>query len=70
MIAPKKGDISQEISRSSKAINTLGGKINQVKEIELDEFQDSRCLIIIDKIQKTPEKYPRRPGIPAKKPLL
>jgi 16S rRNA (guanine527-N7)-methyltransferase len=70
MIAPKKGDISQEISRSSSAMNALGGKLNQVREIELEEFRDSRRLVIIDKIRKTPDKYPRRPGIPAKRPIL
>ena len=70
MIAPKKGDISPEIDRSLPAVNTLGGKMNQVKEIRIEEFRDNRCLIIIDKIRSTPDKYPRRPGIPAKRPIL
>ena len=70
LIALKKGDISPEIDRSSQAISALGGKINRVEEIRLEEFQDNRCLVIIDKIQATPHKYPRRPGIPAKRPIL
>lgn len=70
MIAPKKGDISREVDRSSKAITTLGGKINQIKEINLEELPDKRCLVIIEKIQHTPDRYPRRPGIPAKRPVL
>jgi 16S rRNA (guanine527-N7)-methyltransferase len=70
IIAPKKGSISSEIDRASKAIAALGGELNEVKEIKLEEFKDSRYLVIINKINKTPDKYPRRPGIPAKRPIL
>ena len=68
-VAQKKGEISQEITKASKAINVLGGRLNQVKEIELGEFSDERYLVIIDKICPTPEKYPRRPGIPKRRPI-
>jgi 16S rRNA (guanine527-N7)-methyltransferase len=70
MIALKKGGISSEIDRASKAVAALGGKLKEVKEISLEEFQDSRCLVVISKIRETPGKYPRRPGIPAKRPIL
>ena len=68
-IAQKKGDISQEISQSITAVSTLGGSLREIKEVELAEFTDERQLIIIDKISPTPPKYPRRPGIPSKRPL-
>lgn len=68
-VAQKKGEISQEINKASKAINVLGGKLNQVKKIELEEFRDERYLVIFDKIYPTPEKYPRRPGIPKRCPI-
>jgi len=68
-VAQKKGEISQEITKAGKAINVLGGRLNQVKEIELGEFSDERYLVIIDKICPTPEKYPRRPGIPKRRPI-
>jgi 16S rRNA (guanine527-N7)-methyltransferase len=68
-VAQKKGEISQEITKAGKAINVLGGKLNQVMEIELGEFSDERYLVIIDKICPTPEKYPRRPGIPKRRPI-
>ena len=69
LIAQKKGDISQEMDQASRAVNTLGGEINGVLDITLDEFDDDRCLVIIDKVKVTPLKYPRRPGIPTKKPI-
>jgi len=68
-VAQKKGEINQEINKASKAIATLGGKLKQVKKIELKEFSDERYLVIIDKIYATSEKYPRRPGIPKRCPI-
>lgn len=68
-VAQKKGEIKQEVIQASKAIESLGGKLKQVKKIELEELSDERCLVIIDKIYPTPEKYPRRPGIPARRPI-
>ena len=68
-IAQKKGNIDDELSLADKAIAILGGSLREIKTIELEEFADERCLIVIDKIAPTPEQYPRRPGVPGKKPL-
>jgi len=70
LIAQKKGDISQEVHQASRAVNTLGGEMCEVLDINLDEFVDDRHLVIINKVKATPSKYPRRPGIPTKKPIL
>jgi 16S rRNA (guanine527-N7)-methyltransferase len=69
-IAQKKGNIEEEVAKSLKAIDVLGGKLREVKPIVLGELNDNRFLIIIDKIKPTPPRYPRRPGIPAKRPIL
>ena len=68
-IAQKKGDIEQEVDGAQKAIATLGGKFNRIEKIELDEFDGARYLLIIDKIYPTPNKYPRRPGLPNRRPI-
>ena len=69
-IAQKKGDINSEISQAARVISLLGGNLREVKKVDLVEFTDERWLIIIDKVSPTPQQYPRRPGIPAKRPLL
>ncbi len=69
-IAQKKGAINQEISQAGKAISLLGGNLREVKRIDLPEFTDERRLIIINKLSPTPQLYPRRPGIPSKRPLV
>lgn len=69
-IAQKKGTIDLEISQAAKAISLLGGNLREVKRVDLEEFTDERWLITIDKVLPTPQPYPRRPGIPAKRPIL
>ena len=68
-IAQKKGEIDQEINGAKEAIAALGGKLDQIKKIELDEFNEGRYLVIIGKIHPTPNKYPRRPGLPKRRPI-
>jgi 16S rRNA (guanine527-N7)-methyltransferase len=69
-IAQKMGAIGEEVGRASRAIELLGGKLREVKKINLPDFADERYLVIIDKVSPTPAKYPRRPGIPAKRPII
>ena len=68
-IAQKKGEIDREINKAQGTITLMGGKLDQIKKIELDEFSDERYLVIIDKIYPTPSKYPRRPGLPRRRPI-
>jgi len=71
-IAQKKGNIDPEVRSADRAISRLGGKLREVKGVELEELPDERWLVIIDKVSPTPPQYPRRPGMPgmpAKRPL-
>ncbi len=70
VIAQKKGDIQFELEQSLKSIETLGGRLSKVEKINLEGLDDERYLVVIDKVRPTPEKYPRRPGMPEKRPLL
>lgn len=69
-IAQKKGAIETEVAQANAAITMLGGKLREVKRVELDHLGDDRYLVIVDKVSGTLEPYPRRPGIPAKRPLI
>ena len=69
LIAQKKGDNDEEMRSSANAINTLGGGSAKFKSVEIPEFTDKRCLVIVPKVADTPARFPRRPGIPAKRPL-
>ena len=58
-----------EAHSAEKALSVLGGEIKQVLPVELPRVTEPRYLIVVDKVACTPEKYPRKPGIPAKRPL-
>ena len=61
--AYKSKEAKNEIKDAETAIKTLGGKVENI-------FGDEeRNIVIIRKVAATPEKYPRRNGVPAKKPL-
>lgn len=68
-IAWKGSKTNEEINSSANALNLLGGKIVEVKQIIIPNLQEERYLIIIKKERTTPLKYPRRAGTPLKKPL-
>jgi 16S rRNA (guanine527-N7)-methyltransferase len=69
-IAHKKGDIQPEVAQATRAISLLGGELKEVRPVNLPEFPDQRYLVTISKVTSTPEKYPRRAGIPGKRPLV
>ena len=67
-ICMKGPNIEEEMEDSLKAIQYLGGKIENVeKRIINREYE--RNIVIIKKIKKTDKKYPRGQGKPAKEPL-
>lgn len=68
-IAQKKGGIEGEIEAAARAIDILGGRLREVKRVRLEELGEERALVVIDKLTPTPQRYPRRPGIPQKRPL-
>ncbi|MFH1031643.1 MAG: 16S rRNA (guanine(527)-N(7))-methyltransferase RsmG [Chloroflexota bacterium] len=67
-IAQKKEELD-EVQQSARGITLLGGNFREVIKIDLPELPE-RWLVIIEKVSPTPPQYPRRPGIPAKRPLL
>jgi 16S rRNA (guanine527-N7)-methyltransferase len=58
-----------EVAAASKAIAVLGGGEAQISVVHLPETDQAHYLVVIPKIQPTGERYPRRPGMPAKRPL-
>ena len=68
-IAFKGGEADEEIKSASKAIQALGGKKTDVLYFELPENSGSRTLVVIEKVQPTPDKYPRQNGKIKAKPL-
>lgn len=68
-VSYKSGEIEEELSVAKKAIFLLGGKVNEVVPFKLDGTDISRSFVMIGKEKKTPKAYPRKSGMPSKKPL-
>ncbi len=67
-VAPKKGDIEQELARAGAATAVLGGRLRGVREVNIEGLEE-HVLVVLEKTAATPAAYPRRPGMPAKRPL-
>ena len=70
MLAQKGEGAAIEVQASDAATNALGGEVRHLLPLELRGIAETRYLVVIDKVAATPEKYPRRPGMPKKRPIM
>ena len=79
ILAMKGEGVEEEYEDSLIAIRILGGGEGFIKEVQLklntavDSSLGSQSLthylVMIEKVKDTPDKYPRRVGVPSKRPL-
>ena len=67
VLAPKGKETDTEVKDARVALETLKGSVRAIEPIRLSEPPQN--VVIIDKELPTPPRFPRRPGIPAKRPL-
>lgn len=68
-IAQKGAQYQEELAEAARAIQILGAETAKVSPVKLPGLEDGRAVIYLKKVKTTPLAYPRRPGIPEKKPL-
>ena len=68
-ISYKSGEIEEELAVAKKAIFLLGGQFDQVIPFQLEGTDLGRSFVLINKDKKTAKTYPRKSGMPTKKPL-
>lgn len=69
MLAMKGESGPSEAHSSEHALRVLGGHLRQLMPVTLPGVAEERYLVVIDKVAATPANYPRKVGIPAKRPL-
>ncbi|MFW5995754.1 MAG: 16S rRNA (guanine(527)-N(7))-methyltransferase RsmG [Halanaerobiaceae bacterium] len=62
-------EVKAELEEASAALLELGGRLEAIHEINIPGLEAKRRLVVLRKSGETPRKYPRRPGIPKKRPL-
>ncbi len=68
-IAFKSEKASEELGKAKGAIHLLGGKLSSSNEFILPDSDYSRTICIVNKVEPTSKKYPRKAGVPSKSPL-
>lgn len=68
-IAQKGEAGAAEAWSAEKAITLLGGELRRVLPVELPGLPEDRSLVVVEKVSPTPANYPRRTGVPGKRPL-
>jgi 16S rRNA (guanine527-N7)-methyltransferase len=69
MLAMKGESGPAEAHTADQAIHLLGGHLRQLVPVMLPGVAEGRYLVVADKVATTPDGYPRRAGIPTKRPL-
>jgi 16S rRNA (guanine527-N7)-methyltransferase len=69
MLAQKGESGPAEVHTAEKVIKLLGGEVRQLISVTLPGVVEERHLVLVDKVAATPPGYPRKPGVPTKKPL-
>ena len=69
VLAQKGTSAAKEVIAAERAIALLGGTVHQLFPVNLPQREETHYLIMVEKTAVTPKDYPRRIGVPAKKPL-
>lgn len=68
-IALKGPAIDEEMKDASKAIDTLGGQLDRVIKVEIEDTDLNHNVVIVKKLKNTSKVYPRKAGTINKKPI-
>ncbi len=69
LLAWKGDQIGEELAGAEYALEELGGEVETIRTLALPHWGLERNLVLVRKVRPTSERYPRRVGIPQKRPL-
>ena len=69
LVAQKGRSYKEEIDKALKIVQLLGGELIGVENVRIPFINQERYFLVIKKIKDTPSKYPRKEGLPQKRPL-
>lgn len=70
MVCLKGPSINEEIEKSKKALEVLGGKLEHIIAVDIPYSDLKHQIAIFKKIKSTDKKYPRKAGTPQKEPIV
>lgn len=69
VLMKKESDVDREVREACPALQALHASIGEVIPVALPGLLVDRALVVITKLGETPERFPRRPGVPQRRPL-
>ena len=69
LIAYRGPDAEKELAEAKGALEILGGGFAETRKVDIDGFDLDHNMIVIEKKNGTPAKFPRKAGTPLKNPL-
>lgn len=69
-VAMKGTSAFEETAAAAKAITALGGELFGMETVKLPTLDNPRYLVVLDKIEPTPRRYPRKAGLPSRQPII
>jgi 16S rRNA (guanine527-N7)-methyltransferase len=69
VLAQKGEGAPAEVQQSVRALEVLGGRLKQVHTVELPGVADRRYIVEVEKVAAVPQAYPRRSGVPTRRPI-
>ena len=68
-VALQRRGVEEELAGAANALEALGGRLSDIRPVQVSGLDDGRVVLVVDKVEPTPDRYPRRPGMPATRPL-
>jgi 16S rRNA (guanine527-N7)-methyltransferase len=69
LLAQKGPAAAMEMMAAERALAVLGGRLHRAFPVEVPYLAEDRFIIAVQKAHPTPESFPRRSGVPVRKPL-
>ena len=68
-ISLKGAQYEEELAESARALDILGGRVQEIRPVRLPGLDDKRAVLYVQKEKASPKKYPRKPKMAVKNPL-
>jgi 16S rRNA (guanine527-N7)-methyltransferase len=69
ILMKKRSAVDEELVAAAPALDGLRAAVEQTVEVDAGDLLVDRALVVVHKLEETPERYPRRPGVPRRRPL-
>jgi 16S rRNA (guanine527-N7)-methyltransferase len=69
ILMKKRSAVDEELIAAAPALDVLRAAVERTVEVDAGDLLADRALVVVHKLEQTPERYPRRPGLPRRRPL-